>query len=158
MVKKINSPREMTTNEVRDAFLMQLIALVDYWAEYPNMLLRDRLSGILFSVLSTLDGCSGGVPGFIVAPLPHPDDKGYSKEKGDNWYPENDPIVVNSDIGGSLHERLCELENEFELGDKIVEMFEKRISEKLPLPNYSDILGLLQSKTNILRGGNNESE
>lgn len=103
--------REKTREEVRDEFMDHVRMLVDYWAETTphdgrQYLCRDRISGFAHSLLTTIDGCSAGVPGFILAPAPHPEDKKYHQEEGSDWYPENHESDVKCDIGGGLHELL----------------------------------------------------
>ncbi len=62
--------------------------MVEYWAalDMPEM---ARLEGLAFSILVALDGEAAAIPAFIVAPYPHPDDKHYHVENGENYYPEN---------------------------------------------------------------------
>lgn len=54
--------------------------------------------GLAFSIIVMLDGGNVGMPGFKVIPMPHPSDREYCKQNGENWYP------TGCDIGGSLHE------------------------------------------------------
>lgn len=102
--------REITTEEIREQFIRHLHHLVDYWANLPEDCRegRDpaswRIDGVVFSVLSALDGCTMGFPGFIVAPIPHVDAKEYNISEGNDYYPENSSIDVKGDIGGALHE------------------------------------------------------
>lgn len=107
--------REKTVDEVRHEFLTHLWDLIDYWAGTSSlsnvsteMEARDRLAGFAFSVLTTLDGESAALPAFIVAPYPHPEDREFCLEQGDNWYPEAPD--VSSNIAGSLHELLHSLD------------------------------------------------
>lgn len=101
-------PRQLTEDEVRDALLEHIHAMARYWAtvggpDGPKTCL-DRLEGLAFSILAALDGNSVNVPGFIVAPLPHEDDKQYRIDQDENYYPENHRAKIRADIGGSLHE------------------------------------------------------
>ena len=91
-------PREYTQEEVQALFLKHIWAMVDYWAnlkEQPNT--REKLSGLAFSILALLDGCTA-LPGFIVTPNAHPTDKDFHISEGENWFP------TGVDIAGSLHE------------------------------------------------------
>jgi hypothetical protein len=99
-------PRQLTTEEVRDRFLAHVRSMVAYWerVEVRPLTTRERLDGLAFSILAALDGASE-MPGFIVAPCPHPSDRAFHESEGDNWYPENRSGVVECDIAGSLHER-----------------------------------------------------
>ena len=90
-------------NEVREEFVHHVKNLVDYWDKCETT--QDRLGGLAFSILSTIDGCSMAIPGFILAPLPHPEDKQYHLECGDKYcYAENHNSNVVCDIAGSLHD------------------------------------------------------
>ena len=100
---------EYTEQEVREAFLKHVWEIIDYWdgkydqmvAQYPC---RRKLEGLAFSLLVMLDGESADIPGFIVAPCPHPDDKAFLQGEGENWWPENHEADVACDIGGTLHD------------------------------------------------------
>jgi hypothetical protein len=106
--------RELTADEIRDRFLKHLWDSIRYWAgedgsnvpaHYTS---RERLEGLTHSILATLDGCTLAVPSFIVAPHPHPEDKAFHQERGEDWFPENHQIEeqIKGDIGGCLHELL----------------------------------------------------
>lgn len=97
-------PREYTEEEVREKFLNLVWSYVRYWEKQPDLTCRERLEGLAFGMLVILDGESASMPSFIVAPLPHPDDKAFHKDNGDNWYPENHTTQVTCDISGCLHE------------------------------------------------------
>jgi hypothetical protein len=105
--------RKYTEDEVRTEFLRHIWFLVHYWRDVSReRLMRgdeisQRLEGLAFSILVQLDG-GADLPGFIVAPCPHPDDKAYHKSRGENWYPENHEANVTCDIGGYLHEMFYE--------------------------------------------------
>lgn len=104
----MEAPREKTTEEIREEFLKHVRSLIKYWnsvegKDSPKTCL-DRLEGLAFSIMVALDGGAMAVPGFIVAPSPHPDDKEYHISEGSNYYPENPE--VKGDIAGALHELL----------------------------------------------------
>lgn len=44
------------------------------------------------------------LPGFIVAPFPHEEDKDYMISQGEDYFPSNDAEKINGDIAGGLHE------------------------------------------------------
>lgn len=89
-------PREKTKVEVQQDFIDRIWYLIEYWEkESRAKTSRDKLEGLAHSILNTLDGCSM-LPGFAVIPNPHPDDKQYYIENGEDWYPDN------IDIGGEL--------------------------------------------------------
>lgn len=101
----MTKPRQYTTEEVRDMFLKQVRDLVDYWeTESRFKTSREKLEGLAFSIMSTIDGCSLTVPGFVLAPSPHPDDAAYHREQGENWFPAGPK--TKHDIAGSLHDGL----------------------------------------------------
>jgi len=102
-----HEPREFTEEEVRERFLRQVAVLIQYWeTESRTPDLHGKMTGLAFSILSMLDGCSMGIPGFIVAPCGHPDDKAYHQAHYENWYPENHEADVKCDISGGLHDQL----------------------------------------------------
>ena len=103
------SSRELKPEEVRDIFLDHVWAYIDFWANETRVESeRDRLSGLAHSILALIDGSAAFVPGFILAPNPHQDDKSFNQENGENWYPENHELEdeIKADIAGSLHELL----------------------------------------------------
>ena len=98
--------REYTEDEVRDMFMGHIRMLINYWdKETRKPTRREALEGFAHSFLVLLDGGSA-LPGFIVAPRPHADDKKFHQENGENWFPENHESNVKCDIGGYLHELL----------------------------------------------------
>lgn len=102
---KSDKPRELTENEVRSKVLSHVWGMIKYWDEVPNgNNQRGRLEGLAFSILSMLDGSSMSVPKMVVAPDPHPEDRAYHEENGEDWFPENHDVPVKCDLGGSLHE------------------------------------------------------
>ncbi len=98
-------PKEMTEDEVRKKFLRYCWSMVEYWdKESRRETTSEKLQGLMHSILSTLDGCATALPGFILAPAPHPDDKEYCEQSGEDWYPQNNENQVKCDIAGCLHE------------------------------------------------------
>ena len=101
--------REYTTSEVRNIFLEYIHQNIHYWETIKSehdYNTHEKLEGLAFSILAALDGVAGGLPTFIVAPLPSKDDKQFHISEGDNYYPENHEIEdkIKCDISGSLHE------------------------------------------------------
>ena len=94
--------RPYTKKEVREKFLKQIRCIVDYWASQDDHSVKDCCDGVAFSILNIFDGTSGGLPAFDIIPSPHPDDKAFSQEEGENWF---EPIVINDDC--MLHELYC---------------------------------------------------
>lgn len=96
--------REYTTDEIRQQFLEQVWTIISYWHNLPAKTCRERIEGLAFSMLVILDGESAGLPAFIVAPVPHPNDKAFCISEDENFYPENHDANVKGDITGPLHE------------------------------------------------------
>jgi len=100
-IKAMNiQPREKTKKEVVDELLTQIIGAARYWEHddrTPDV--RGKLEGLAFSILVIIDGGSMELPAFDLTPSPHPDDKKYLKDRGENWYPNT---VINDDV--QLHE------------------------------------------------------
>ena len=94
-------PREYTTEEIREKFMNHIRGLIDYWDGVEKETTKEKIEGFAFSLLATLDGSSMDLPGFVLAPAPHEDDKQYHIDNNENYYPEN---VSDSDIAGYLHE------------------------------------------------------
>jgi hypothetical protein len=102
--------REKTTEEIREEFLKHVRSLINYWDKVEGKdspkTQKDRLDGLAFSIMVALDGGAMALPGFIVAPCPHPSDKEYHISEGSDYYPENHELDIKGDIAGSLHELL----------------------------------------------------
>jgi len=99
-------PRAHTTEEVRQRFLDHICGMISYWnsevgSNVPkNYSSRERLEGLVHSILVMLDGGSADMPAFDISPSPHPDDKEFNKEQGCNWY---EPGQVMNDC--QLHDQ-----------------------------------------------------
>jgi len=98
----MSEPRELTTDECTERLMLHLEALVRTWRDADGSV-ESRLNGLVFSVLSTFDGSSIDVPSWRLAPDPHPEDKQYRIDEGENWWPENDGELVG-EYRGQLHE------------------------------------------------------
>jgi hypothetical protein len=114
--------RELTADEVQRAFLDHVWRLISYWASEHGsnvdlgLPARERLSGFAHSLLVAIDGASANLPAFILAPEPHPDDRQYCIDEGENWWPENRDVELNADISGGLHELLYHYRCDHERG------------------------------------------
>lgn len=101
-------PRAITEDELCDMLIEKLKSSARYWAAIPDvdkftgktLTVLDRCEGVLFSVLTCLDGATMGLPGFDLVATPHEDDKEYHKSNGENW------IEPGTKISTSLHEQL----------------------------------------------------
>jgi len=96
--------KEYTNDEVRAKFLNHVNHLVKYWANLENQTEFDKVEGVAFSILAAIDGCSMDLPGFILAPCPHKDDKQFHIDNGEDYFPRNRNSKY--DIAGGLHEQL----------------------------------------------------
>ena len=104
-----DEPRELTEQEVRERFLKHVWSIIGYWLteeRVPEPL--EKMAGVAFSILGVLDGSAAALPSFIVAPVGHPDNEGYHRERLENWFPHNgDDVqkIVKCDISGGLHDQ-----------------------------------------------------
>ena len=103
----MTEPRQWTAYEVRDKMIEHIHNLCRYWSTLPDKSPREKCDGLAFSILSMLDGCSGGLPGFILVPDPHESDESYNKEEGNNWFPPQSKEfweTVNTPVCYMMHE------------------------------------------------------
>lgn len=92
--------------ELRNDLLSHFNCLVNYWSNVEGSD-KYKLEGLLHSLLTTFDGCSGGFPCAIDLILrPHPDDKQYSISEEEDWI--EDGTILNDDV--MLHEILASVE------------------------------------------------
>jgi hypothetical protein len=97
----VNDPREMTPEECRAIFLAHVRLLVEVWASETRAKTDyDKLEGLAHSILAAIDGCAMGLPAFELVPSPHPDDKQWHADQGEDWWP------TDIDIAGDLHSEL----------------------------------------------------
>ncbi|MCM3783688.1 hypothetical protein M3231_11955 [Neobacillus mesonae] len=81
----------MSKQELTIEFLEHIKhGIVEYWSKLPDKSDIEKCEGVAFSILTLLDGYSGGMPAFEVKPL---DEKG----------------IAGEDIAGSLHEQYSAL-------------------------------------------------
>ncbi len=88
--------------EMRDIFLDAVKCYVNYWnnLDIPS---NEKLEGLVFGIMSIIDGTSGAMPCSIDLVLrPHPDDKQYYIENDEKWI--KDGMCINDDV--MLHEYL----------------------------------------------------
>ncbi len=104
----MSKSREKTAEEIKAEFLNHIRYLVKYWNDAPDRDCEGKLNGLAFSILGAIDGVTVGLPGFILAPLVHEDDKEYDIERGNDYYPENHDSDVKCDISGDLHDSFYE--------------------------------------------------
>ena len=81
--------REYTQEEIKEMFMRQVWAMVDFWAREDRVPSpREKLEGLAFSFLNILDGGSGGFPACEVVVVPHESDKQYCIDHDENYFPE----------------------------------------------------------------------
>ena len=98
--------KEKTVDEMREEFLSHVRMLVKYWNELEGPKSQEeRLSGLAFSIMVTLDGGAADIPGYLMIPNSSEEDKAWYKEQGEDYYPVP-PEDIKGDIGGFLHELL----------------------------------------------------
>jgi hypothetical protein len=95
--------REYTVAETQKIFIDQIKEYVEYW-DKAACSQKCKLEGLAFSILTIIDGCTN-LPAFILSPDPHPTDKEYSIDLGENYF---SPHV---DISGDLHELFYQKDN-----------------------------------------------
>lgn len=97
-------PRQWTAEEISEMFLAHCKTLVNYWATVPNKTDKEKLDGLMFSLLAVFDGSSAELPSFELIPAPHEDDKEYNKTNGNNWWPPLPKEFENNQEFVSLHQ------------------------------------------------------
>jgi hypothetical protein len=92
--------RPYTETEIRTQFINHIKDLVNYWEkDNGTPLVKDKLEGLAFSILTMLDGEAADLPGFEVKAIGTKDDITYFKANNENYYP-----LKGVDIAGCLHE------------------------------------------------------
>ena len=59
---------------------------VEYWSRVEKQSPKELLSGLAHSILCVLDGVAGTFPTVDMVISPHPDDKKFHQDEGENWY------------------------------------------------------------------------
>lgn len=97
--------RAYTAEELRERFLDHVRHQIAYWErEGRAPTAREKLEGLAFSIMNIFDGTTG-LPAFDITAAPHPDDKQFNIDNGENWI---EPGTVINDC--MLHELLFEKE------------------------------------------------
>lgn len=87
--------RAYTEQEMRDMFVDQLRALVEYWTNLVKKgesTYENAIEGVVFSTLTIFDGGTS-FPACKVIPIPHPTDKQFHIKEGENYFPKNVDII-----------------------------------------------------------------
>ena len=90
---EVDPDKESRLEKSRNEFIEAVCHFIDLWYGLPEKTLREKMEGLVFSILVALDGESGGVPPYAVRPL---DEDGNEGE----------------DIAGCLHELFCQKSKE----------------------------------------------
>lgn len=99
MSPRSGEPRAYTEDEIRRQFLDHVWVTALYWSRANGGGdALDRITGFAHSMLAAIDGAAASLPAFKLVPDPHPDDKQFHIDEGENYYPDD------VDIAGSLHE------------------------------------------------------
>ena len=89
---------ELIEKEIQERIFTYLDNVIDYWiSEKSRPSIRDKMEGLIFSVLVMVDGESM-LPAFKLIPSPCPEDKDYLTQLGKKYYPDD------LDVAGHLHE------------------------------------------------------
>jgi hypothetical protein len=97
----VDMSQAYSAEELREMFLDEIDSSVVEWTKVKDYSNRDRLSGLVHSILCAIDGVSGGFPMSLnLVVNAHHDDKADAIAEGRNWIePET---VLNED--SMLHE------------------------------------------------------
>lgn len=85
-----------TMEEVQEKFLNYLHALVDYWDKVNSRNSKEKMEGLIHSILVTFDGTSIEFPALDIVLRPHPDDKDYHIGNHEQWF--EDGMCINDDV------------------------------------------------------------
>jgi len=95
----MSEPRAYTEEEARQLFLEQVYEIKEFWEnESRQPKLKDKMEGCVFSILALIDGSNIGIPAMTLAMNPHPEDKAYHQEQGENWFEEGQEITGNVEL------------------------------------------------------------
>lgn len=123
--------KEITQDEARHLFLKHIASLVEYWEkESRASTSKDKLEGLAFSIMVTLDGGSGGHPGYQLIPNTNPEDIDFAKKEGFDYYPEEpEDIIGNSSLHNSINQylenRAPEFKNLYDFGNYLADQAKK---------------------------------
>lgn len=91
-----NKLRAYTEEEIADMIYAHLEALARYWARESRAIdPYDKCMGMAHSMLSVLSGSTVNLPAFDLIPCPHPDDKSFHEENGENWFPSKAKVQLD---------------------------------------------------------------
>ena len=89
-----SKPVAYATEEARDMYLSHMRMLVDYWSkESYGKTERERMEGLVFSILVMLDGGSSSLPAVDISLSPHESDKEFLTSIGEKHF--EDGMIIN---------------------------------------------------------------
>lgn len=88
--------RAYTKKEVREMLLKHLAKLIEVWARAEGQSIVGRLDGLVFSILSLIDGSNSNFPKIKLILNPHLDDQQYCKKNEENWFASDMEITDES--------------------------------------------------------------
>jgi hypothetical protein len=86
--------KPISKEKAREEFLDHVRHLAHYWSRIERDPLR-MCEGVAFSILTAIDG-SSALPTYDLVVRPHPDDKTFHENKGEDYYV--DGMVINDDV------------------------------------------------------------
>ncbi len=89
--------RAKTEKETKMEILEYIKTMRNYWIDLPSKSLKERMNGIIFSILVMFDGESD-LPAMDIVIRPHEDDRDYNEKYDTNWFP--DGLILED---GDLH-------------------------------------------------------
>lgn len=108
-----DKPRAWTPEEVANMIVEGAVNTAHYWSTSPGCgTMEERVSGCAFSILSMLDGSTMNLPGMDLMPTPHPDDKQYDIDNGENYFEAG--TVVSTSLHDMYHSKQREMFERYE--------------------------------------------
>ena len=91
----------LSKEQARENFLTAIRGAVEYWEDEERaQTSKKKLEGLAFSILNIIDGSGMIMPALDICLSPHPDDKQYAIDNGEEWYEPG--MCINDDV--MLHE------------------------------------------------------
>lgn len=102
-------PRPYSNEESCKLLIQHFICMVDYWLGVDRPTERERMMGLVHSILCTFDGSNCAFPAFDISPSYCDGDVDYMRERGERWFPQT---AINSCC--SMHEMLHRIDEEMQ--------------------------------------------
>ncbi len=92
-----NKPRAYTKEEIEDMLYAHMATIAHYWAnESRQPAAIDKCMGVVHSILAMIGGRTLPLPAFDLLASAHEEDKEYHISKGENWFPDDVRIQLDS--------------------------------------------------------------